>query len=573
MTTSRLSVSIALALASLAAQAQTPPQTPPGIGDALRQVPAPPRQAEQEPALPAIGNAPPAPPMQALPGGGPAVQVSRFDITGNRVIDTATLQAQLAGELQGEAGKRYTLPELEAVAAKLTRYYRAQGYFVARAYVPAQELHDGVLTLRVVEGNYGRFVLDNQSRVNDPVVQGLLDDVKQYDIVSLDTLERAMLIINDTPGVQVVRADVMPGERVGTSDFAIGTQATPAVTGYVLADNHGSRYTGKGRLSGNVDWNSPTGRGDRLSASGLLTEQAGLANGRVAYSALLASNGTRLEAALSRTRYELGDRYAALDATGTADALELGVTTPLKRTRAASVEAGLTLAARRLRDEIGSTGTVTPKRAYSATASVKGRLEHAIAGHDGLTVAEAALTVGRLAFRDAAAKALDAVGDDTQGGYAKLNLGVARATLLAAGLTLHTNARAQWTLSNRNLDGSERMGVSGGGGVLAYPIGELSGDHAALVHLELAKDLGAMGSDALRWTAGPFVDYGWARAARPVGDAGQGRTLGDVGLSLGVAMVRGGFAKLQVARRTVGGEPRSESAARTRWMLQGGWVF
>ncbi|MDV7396810.1 POTRA domain-containing protein, partial [Arthrospira platensis SPKY1] len=98
------------------------------------------------------------------------------------------------------------LSELEALATLITRNYRANGYFVARAYIPQQEVVDGIITIRVVEGNYGQFHLTNESLVKDSIVQAMLDDVKGYDIVSLDTLERAMLIINDTPGVQVVRA-------------------------------------------------------------------------------------------------------------------------------------------------------------------------------------------------------------------------------------------------------------------------------------------------------------------------------------------------------------------------------
>jgi hypothetical protein len=69
-----------------------------------------------------------------------------------------------------------------------------------RKWLPARS------TIRVVEGNDGRFILD-KSLVRDDIVQGLLDDIKDCDIVSLDTLERAMLIINDTPGVTVTRAD------------------------------------------------------------------------------------------------------------------------------------------------------------------------------------------------------------------------------------------------------------------------------------------------------------------------------------------------------------------------------
>ncbi|SEK82289.1 Hemolysin activation/secretion protein [Roseateles sp. YR242] len=568
MSRHRLSLASAMALISLQALHSAQAQTAPGSGDVLRQVRPPSLPASAPATLPKIGGLPAEAPMQALPGGGTAIDVKSFRIVGNREIGTA----ELAAQIQGEGGKRYTLAELEVVAVRLTRYYRAKGYFVARAYVPAQELDAGVVTLRVVEGNYGKFVLDNKSLVRDDIVQGLLDDVKKYDIVSLDTLERSMLIINDTPGVKVVRADVMPGEQVGTSDFAVGTLATSRLNGYLLLDNYGSVYTGKTRLSGNLDWNSPTGRGDKLSVSGMLTDGAGLYNGRLAYSALVAPNGTRMELALARTRYELGDAYDALGATGTADSIELGASTPLKRTTAVSVEGGLVLAARRLRDEISATNTITGKRSYSVTASVRARRESLVMGYDGLGTAEASLTGGYLDFRDATAEALDAAGAQTKGSYWKLNAGVSQVLLLPRQFTLTAGLKGQAALNHRNLDGSERMSVSGLSAVVAYPIGELSGDHAALAHLELARALGTLTN--VQWSASVFGDYGWARPARVVeGVNSGGRSLGDVGLGLSATMARGGFAKVQVAHRSKGGEPLSEPISKTIVRFQAGWVF
>lgn len=558
---STLITALGLGLSTLAAHAQAVPD----IGEALRQSrPAAPPTVPQ-PALPAIGGAPTEPPMAALPGGSATVQVNEIAVVGNRVIDSATLLSLV----QPDQGKALSLAQLDEIATRITRYYRAQGYFVTRAYVPAQELVGGKVTLRVVEGNYGRFILDNKSLVRDSVVQGLLDDIKDSDIVSLDTLERAMLIINDTPGVQVVRADVMPGQKVGTSDFAVGTAATAPYNGYVLLDNHGSVYTGKERLSFSADWNSPSGRGDRLSASGMVTRSSGLLNGRLGYSSLVAPNGTRAEVALSRTQYELGDIYAALGATGTASSVELNLTTPLKRTREQSVEGGLGAAYRDLKDEVGATSTVTGKKTTSLNASVSARTEHRLFGFDGLTQAGAVVTLGQLRFGDSASAALDAAGTNTQGHYAKLSLSLVRATLLPAQFSLTTSAKAQWSLNRKNLDGSERMSVSGVGGVSAYPSGELSGDNAALVRAELARPVPLSG--AVRLSASVFADYGWAKAAQPLAGAG-GRKLGDVGVGLAANMA-GGLLKLQLAHRVSGGEPTSEAAARTRVLLQGGWVF
>ena len=301
---SRLSLGLSLAFAAGFSSAQTLSNS----GDALRQAQPPAVPAKPAAALPQVGGSTIEAPMTALPSG-PKVDVKQIEVVGNRVIDTATLVAMVAHG----AGKTLTLAELEALAQCITKHYRTQGYFVARAYIPAQEISSGTVRIRVVEGNYGQFRLKNQSLVRDDIVQGMLDDVKSADIVSLDTLERAMLIINDTPGVQVTRADVMPGTKVGTSDFAVDTQATAAYNGYVLLDNYGSVYTGKNRMSFNADANSVTGRGDKLSVSGMTTNTAGLLNGRVSYGKPLAPNGLRGEVSLARTNYELGDIYKNLE--------------------------------------------------------------------------------------------------------------------------------------------------------------------------------------------------------------------------------------------------------------------
>ena len=472
-------------------------QAIPDAGEALRQSQQPSAPAQPKATLPDIGGANIEPPMTALPSG-PAVEVKTIEIIGNRVLPLASLTPLVSDA----AGKSLTLPELEAVAQRVTKHYRAKGYFVARAYIPAQEVSEGTIRIRVVEGNYGDFVLKNESLVKDKVVQAMLDDVKKYDIVSLDTLERAMLIINDTPGVKVTRADVMPGQKVGTSDFAVDTEATARRNGYVMVDDFGSRYTGVNRLSFNGDINSPTGRGDKLSLSGMSSDSADLLNARVAYSTLLKPNGLRGEIAVSQTQYALGGSYASLDARGTARAIDGTLSYPLKRTRATTVEASWNLSVKDLTDEVRSTSTVTPKSLLSTTAGVSLRDERALFGFDGMTQANAGITVGNLDIKDATALSSDAAGAQTQGQYGKLAAGVSRVALLPKAFTLTTSLRLQQSLTNKNLDSSERMAVSGSGGVMAYPPGELIGTNALFARVELSRPLPAV-------KAIPLLTHNW----------------------------------------------------------------
>lgn len=539
-------------------------QAVPGAGDVLRDLPQPGAISTPQPALPVIGQQTFEPPLRQLPQGGASVEVKGINFVGNREISQRELAALVAEDL----GQRLTLAELEEIASRLTRHYRTQGYFVARVYIPAQEVKDGVITFRAVEGNYGAFHLTNQSLVRDSIVQGMLDDVKKYDIVSLDTLERAMLIINDTPGSQVVRADVMPGEAVGTSDFAVDTEATRRHQGYLLADNYGSKATGRERLSFNWDWNSPTGSGDRLSLSGLGSVNGDLLNGRLGYSTVLSASGWRGEAALSQTDYTLGSRFADLDASGTATGFDLGATYPIRRIRAQTIEFGINYAFRDLQDEVRVTDTQVKKRSQAVSARLRLRDEGFLLGRDGLTEAEARLTSGVLDIRDAATLALDQAsgGADTDGQFNKLNLQLSRVTLLPASFSLTASLRHQMALGNKNLDSSERMGISGASAVRAYPSSEASGTDATLLGLELSRPLPALAG--MQQQVSGFGDWGQARTLR----SDSWESLSGVGLGWTLRSNNGLLLKTQWAYK-LDGDAASENEGKSRLLVQAGWIF
>lgn len=549
---------LALIAADAAAQAQ-----PPGIGEALRQVPPPKAPAQAEPALPQIGNLPALPPPLQHPAGA-KIAVKQFDISGN---DSLPADELLALVRQGE-GQSLTLAELEALAARITQHYRGRGYFVARAYLPAQEVSGGNITIRVVEGRYGKFVLENASLVNDQTVQAMLDAAKGSGVVTVRSLERAMLNINDTPGAVVTRADVMPGEQVGSSDFHISTAAAARASGYATLDNYGSAYTGKRRLTGGVDINSPFGLGDRLSASGMLTEGQYLKNYRLAYSTLLAAGGLRGEIAASRTAYQLSDTYASLDAVGTARSVEASLSYPLIRTQAYTLEGGLSAGHRKLRDELRASGSATPKQADVLSATLSSRAEDALWGMPARTTAQASVSLGRLRFDDAGARQQDALGAATEGRYGRVNLSLSRATQLQRSWTLNTGLRMQHALFDKNLDGSEDMSISGQAGVRAYASGELAAENAALLNVELQYSL-PVGEPASA-KVGLFGDAGRASMQNALGGSGA-RSLSDVGVGLYLGHQRL-FATLQIAKRT-GGAPTSESVASTRALLQMGGAF
>ena len=535
----------------------------PNIGDIEKQV-QPPKIEKEKPPLPSIGSGEYKAPMV---DSGKTLYVKSFTFSGNENISNNELQA-IAKEYED---KELSFKKLNELTSKITKLYREKGYFVARAYLPQQNIlaNGNVLEIAIIEGNYGEFHLENDSLVKDSVVQGMLDDIKAANIVSTRTLERAMLIINDTPGAIVTAADVMPGAEVGTSDFTITTEATNPYDGYIIVDNTGSRYTGKNRVMAGINFNSPFKTGDKLSLSGLVSSGADLTNGRVAYSAPLMSNGLRGELSYSQTGYSLVEEYKALDAKGDSKTLEAKFTYPIIRTRVENLYINLSLFNKDMKDEVQSLNDITKKDTKSIKAGFDYDRSYLAFRKNSSSKISLNYTYGRLNFDDSAKELADRNGADAQGNYSKINLDLAHTIALSKNFTLESSLKMQYALGNKNLDGSEDFSIGGPYGVKVYPDGELSAENGYLFSTELKYKLPTHG--ALNSSVGIFYDRGKAYMAdNTVGF--KSKSLQDIGLGY-YASYKDFFGQLQAAWTLNSDAVESEPKSNNRILFQGGWVF
>ena len=121
------------------------------------------------------------------------------------------------------------------MTSKITERYRSNGYFVAQAYLPAQEISDGVVTIAVVEGQYGKVTVRNQSNLSGDLISSQLDGINTGDPIAIAPLESRLLLLSDIPGVNV-SSTLAPGASVGTSDLIVDVTPAQRVTGSIDAD-------------------------------------------------------------------------------------------------------------------------------------------------------------------------------------------------------------------------------------------------------------------------------------------------------------------------------------------------
>jgi len=542
---------------------------PPRIGDIEKQLIVPKIVQEKEGVnneIPDLSPTPSKATPTAQPSGEATVFIARIVFEGNAHIPSQELETLV----QGSLGKAHTFEGLKSIASTVTAHYRKRGYFVARAYVPQDAIAKDTLTLAVIEGNYGAFTLSNTSLVNDANVQGLLDAVKEANIISVNTLERAMLLINDTPGAKVTKADIMPGALVGTSDFLIQAEATSPYTAYAIGDNYGSRYTGRYRLNLGLNALSPFGYGDKLSLNGVLSSTGDLKNGKVAYNFPLMNNGLRGEFSASHTTYSLAKEYKALDALGHATTLEAKLSYPLIRSRQETLNLSMGFAHKKMEDEIQSANVKTPKESNALTLGGDYTRTGLFLGLNANTTVSLALTHGRLSINETIAKAQDAAGAKTQGSYSKLAGSIEQSVYFNPTYSLTTSLRFQHALGGKNLDGSEDFSLGGAYGVRAFPDGEHSAENGYILGAELFYALPSV--QGINHRASLFADTGYAKMQNSLSGSKSSKYLSDIGVGYQAAY-KEFFTKVQVARVIGGEKVQSEPERNTRVLVQVGWIY
>ncbi|MDP3174385.1 MAG: ShlB/FhaC/HecB family hemolysin secretion/activation protein [Phenylobacterium sp.] len=488
-------------------------------GAQLQQIPPAPTQPKAIPDIRVERNDARSTPETA----GPKFVVNTLGVTGA----TRFSEAELVAAAGFRPGLELDLAGLRALAERISSFYSRHGYFVAQAYVPAQEIRDGAVTIAVIEGRYGKVDVNNQTNVSDRLVRSVLAGVDVGDVVATAPLERRLLLLSDLPGVSV-RSTVAPGQAVGASDLVVALTPERRVTGYVEADNAGNVYTGRYRAGGAVYFNEPLGQGDVASLR-LLTAGSGLTYGRAAYQFRL--QNLTLGASYAHLDYRFGRQFKALDATGTVDVASLYAAYPLIRTRKTNLNARVGLEARSLEDKIGAIGSVSEKEARAVILGVTGDHRDELWG-GGWTTYSVDWSIGDHDITTPLARAEDAVTARTQGGYQKLAFDVARRQTVRGPLSLYGHLRGQ--LASQNLDSSEKFGLGGAYGVRAYPEGEAYGDQGYILSVEARLGLPAASQRfGGQLQASAFVDLGQVELDRsPWGGADNDRTLSAAGLGL-----------------------------------------
>ena len=261
------------------------------------------------------------------PGAGPRFIVKKIEVKGNTLIDYAILSPVL----ETGDGMEVTLGILHLIAQEISALYAMNGYILTRAYVPEQEIENGIVTIQVVEGKLGKIEVSGNKRFEREEILARLQPLQDNPALKESTLEKYLLGLNAILGLEV-KAVLKPGEVFGTSDLTLKVEDSRSYRIAFDADNFGSRFTGEQRYGLTGEIGSLLRLGDSLYLRGVKSDQDQVYI-NPSYTIPIGPYGTAATLSYTFADFDLSGDLSVLNAGGLANIFTLDVSHTLVRTR------------------------------------------------------------------------------------------------------------------------------------------------------------------------------------------------------------------------------------------------
>lgn len=160
--------------------------------------------------------------------------IARIIVEGNTLLP----EQVLIDCVRAFEGRPLTVEELQAAAAKVQEMYVRRGYATTRVVVPPQEVKDGIVRLRVLEGRVGAVTVEG-NRYFSTEHNYLPYLPSTGEPLNLDTLKRNLRYLNVHPDIKA-DAVLTPGKEPQTTDVVLHAAERHPYHVSLRADNAGA---------------------------------------------------------------------------------------------------------------------------------------------------------------------------------------------------------------------------------------------------------------------------------------------------------------------------------------------
>jgi hemolysin activation/secretion protein len=424
--------------------------------------------------------------IQEAQGGPPIPTVSRVEqVTGTVAAVTVTGAhgidpARFADVITPVIGRELTRSDLRDLAGAVARVVRAQGYPFATASIEPQAMSNGVLRVTVDQGRIDAVrVIGARNAAADALLVQMLANRQP---LTRATLEKALLLVGDIPGVRVKDTRYVKQDGFG---ILLVTIERDRASAYAQVDNRGSDEVGPVRSTVLASVRGLAGDGDELGiiVANTPIQPDEFAFVRLRYSAPVDAAGSVLSASASYGRSNPGASLAALNVVGRSGDVAVAYSRPLLRRRAQSLWSSLEFRAVSIEQMLAGR-LLRNDRLATLTGSLNGFA--GVAG--GVARGDVSLVAGLPlsgVTRAGDARTSRADGDAR---FVTLGYQVEWTTKVTRQLTLALSSAGQ--VASRPLLATAEIGLGGPGYARGYDYAERTGDNGIMGSAELRADTG-----------------------------------------------------------------------------------
>jgi hemolysin activation/secretion protein len=553
---------VVVALASLCAANSSMAQSAPAGANAGRALeataPAQPAEIKKDANVLPPTDAPRA----AVGADGPMLMVKGFALAGNTIFSTDELQALVHPWVGKAAGTDQLLDAAEAIKNR----YKDAGFFLTQVLVPAQEVPNGIVTLRVVEARIGDTHAEvSTQRVSPAIVDGYMRLLPKGAAVTEQAVERPLLLLNDLPGVKVTSV-LRPGAETGEADLLVKmVDEGKTFGGDAYVDNAGNESTGYARVGADLVANGLLGLGESWTLGGLASEHNGVDLARGGVTAPVGPYGTKATASFTYLHYNVL-KLESLNADGYAAVGSLMVQHPVIRSRNFNLFAVGGADIKQLDDRTQGGINHDKRDLYIGHLGVTGDFRDERFGGS-LNSFTFTLSGGdnRIKTKEERDHDLDPIsGHKTNGAFEHLDGDYQRLQAITDTTSVLLSMRGQ--LAFQNLDTSEKSSLGGPRGVRAFAVGDGVGDDLFQGTVELRQRVPAWTLFNAPFVLSAFVDGGRVKNWHdPVAEDNLNtRTLGGYGIGLNMTARDDFQFRLDLAHRINKGDLAGSDNRKTR---------
>lgn len=433
------------------------------------------------------------------------ILVKDFKFDGNLYYSNEELE-----EVIKEAvNKELVYDQLINVTRAISNHYKANG-FLATAFLPPQDINDGVIKIKITEAVLGTIIFDveEEEKLNiskENIRLRLLYKIEDSGVLNIDQLDKNVRNLNKIPGINAL-AELEEGKNFGETNVKVTAINTETIFGNTLVDNNGSRSSGYNKITNTINIDGLFNMGDRLAFTNVLSGDHHVKDNHeesnyyaVSSTMPVGYNGMLATLRVSKMEYKLSAPFDSTKPSGYSSEYNLSLNRPLIVSPNFNLNTSFSLGNNKYVNDLG-TGNNSDKDVLKSIFNLGfDSRDERLGG--GINYGSFALSLAKNDLTDNLSNyETDQSTSDNNGRNFKGTLNLNRMQKLTDKTNLLVKFNGQ--LAADNLDGADQFSLGGPNAVRAYPSSEAAGDAGFVASLELKRNLFKNLESTL------FYDYG-----------------------------------------------------------------